>query len=240
MARWTPRPEEPPAEASTEPRGSAQEELSRMMGATGRATKRSNKRGLETRKRIIAAASQCFAEYGYAGTRISDIVHLAGTAQGNFYRHFSGLDDVFLAALEPCLEDLANARGSDLGGADRRQSLVERNTAFLESYSRNRHLLRVMREAASIVGNDDFRRLWLKLRGDFVARTHRWLVRLQATGEIGDGDFEMLAEALGCMTEQVAYVHIGLTPVSPRAEDIRRMAVVLSDVWERALPDAAN
>src|SRR5690242_2581194 len=65
--------------------------------------KRPNKRGEQTRERLIQASVECFTEYGYTRTRISDIVHRAGTAQGNFYRHFTSLDDVFLEAMRPGL-----------------------------------------------------------------------------------------------------------------------------------------
>src|SRR5690606_41003755 len=50
------------------------------------AEKRPNKRGQETREKLIAAAADCFSDYGYNRTRISDIASRAGTAQGNFYR----------------------------------------------------------------------------------------------------------------------------------------------------------
>ena len=52
-------------------------------------------------------------------------------------------------------------------------ALIAVNVTFFQAYSRNRHLLRVMREAAAVSWNDGFGRLWLRTRADFVDRTER-------------------------------------------------------------------
>lgn len=200
-------------------------------------TKRSNRRGRETRERLIEAAVACFSEYGYTRTRVADIVHRAGTAQGNFYRHFSSLDEVFVAALYPFLEELAHARDQiALDTTDQLEGLIRANLAYVESYARNRHILRVMREAAAVSDKDGFRTVWLRLRGLFVQRTARWLDRLQAQGAIAETDTQRLAEALVAMNEQLVYVHVGLAEVTPRPEELRALSRTLGEVWYRALP----
>jgi AcrR family transcriptional regulator len=199
-------------------------------------SKRSNKRGELTRERIVQAAVECFSEYGYTRTRISDIVHRAGTAQGNFYRHFSSLDDVFLAALRPGLEELAAASTHRSGHSNDPASLIESNTTYLYTYARHRHTLRLLREAAAASANEGFLQLWLRLRGDFVARTRRWLQRLADAGKIGDTNLDLLAESLGCLTEQMAYVHVGLPAATPRRERIDELGRALGEAWFRLLP----
>lgn len=198
--------------------------------------KRPNKRGQHTRERLIQAAAECFTEYGYTRTRISDVVHRAGTAQGNFYRHFNSLDDVFLAVLRPGLEELAGASRGRSRNTTELDSLVESNTTYLASYARHRHILRLLREAAAASPNDGFRALWLRIRGDFVRRTHRWLVRLAEAGEIEDRDLDLLAESLGCLTEQLAYIHVGLPTQTPRPERIEELGRSLGEAWYRMLP----
>ncbi|MDQ1105866.1 AcrR family transcriptional regulator [Nocardioides zeae] len=201
--------------------------------------KRPNKRGEQTRERIVTAAIECFTEYGYTRTRVSDIVHRAGTAQGNFYRHFTSLDDVFLAALRPGLEALAVVPTRRTGHSFELESLVESNTSYLHSYARYRHTLRLLREAAAASANDGFLQLWLRLRGDFVARTRRWLQRLTDNGHLRAGeDLDLLAEALGCLTEQLAYVHVGLPASTPRRERIDELGRSLGESWYRLLPRA--
>jgi hypothetical protein len=53
---------------------------------------------------------------------------------------------------------------------------------------------------------------------------------------MGPADFPLLAEALGCMTEQMAYVHIGLPAATPRPERIRQLGEIVGEVWYRSLP----
>lgn len=199
--------------------------------------KRANRRGEATRDRIIQAAVDCFTEYGYTKTRVSDITHRAGTAQGNFYRHFTSLDDVFLAALAPALDDLASPSSRQDRRHGELESLVHASTAYLTAYARHRHMLRLLREAAAVGSNDGFRTLWLRVRQDYIDRTVRWLERLELRGVLPPGeDKQMLAEMLGCMTEQVAYVHVGMVPTAPRREELERLGVALGTAWFRTVP----
>lgn len=207
-----------------------------LLESTAVATKRANKRGEQTRDKLVKAATECFTEYGYTRTRISDITHRADISQGNFYRHFVSLDDIFLAALRPSLQELANARLRPDRAHGELQSLVEVNTTYLQTYARSRHMLRLLREAAAASENKGFQQLWLNLRGDFVRRTERWLDRLVSNGTIDDCDTTLLAETLGCATEQMAYIHVGLPPSTPRRERLEALGTALGELWYRALP----
>ena len=65
------------------------------------------------------------------------------------------------------LRELASSSNRRLPTSDERDALTAVNVTFFQAYSRNRHLLRVMREAAAVSGNDGFGRLWLRTRADF-------------------------------------------------------------------------
>jgi AcrR family transcriptional regulator len=198
-----------------------------------------NARGQRTRALLVEASAACFSEYGYERTRIADIVGRCGVSQGNFYRHFDSKREIFLEALRPGLDALLqSSRRNGLEGQEDEKALIAVTIAYLQTYSRHRHLLRVMREAAA-VRSDGFDELWLRLRSSFVSRTQTWLETLHAAGRIGAGDFAMLAEVLGAMVEQVAYVQIGLPEKTPRTEEIQRMGRALGEVWHRALPPLA-
>ncbi|NMO04830.1 TetR/AcrR family transcriptional regulator [Gordonia sp. TBRC 11910] len=199
-------------------------------------TKRANKRGEQTHDKLVKAAVDCFTEYGYTRTRISDITHRANTAQGNFYRHFTGLDDIFLAALRPSLQELASARLRPDHAHGELESLIEVNTTYLQAYARSRHMLRLLREAAAASENKGFQQLWLNLRGDFVRRTEHWLDRLEAQGVIEPCNHNLIAETLGCATEQMAYIHVGLPTSTPRRERLEELGTALGELWYRALP----
>jgi hypothetical protein len=62
--------------------------------------------------------------------------------------------------------------------------MIDVNVSYLHAYSRHRKVLRLLREAAAASSNEGFGQLWLDLRGDFVARTRRWLQRLRDSGRI--------------------------------------------------------
>jgi len=73
------------------------------------------RRAEETHERILAAAQQCFASYGYDGTGVAQICEQAGVTKGAFYHHFPTKHDVFLELLHRWLAvldvQLATARG---------------------------------------------------------------------------------------------------------------------------------
>lgn len=69
-----------------------------------------------TRARIVVAAQERFAAFGYRRTAIADIARQAGIAAGTLYRYFDSKEDVFRAVVRE-LQDawLARARET-LGG----------------------------------------------------------------------------------------------------------------------------
>jgi AcrR family transcriptional regulator len=69
-----------------------------------------------TRARIVAAAQERFAAFGYRRTAIADISRQAGVAAGTLYRYFAGKEDIFRAVVRELHEAwLARAR-EVLGG----------------------------------------------------------------------------------------------------------------------------
>ena len=58
------------------------------------------RRKLETRKLILDAAYQLFAEKGYAQATIDDIIRACGVSKGALYHHFASKEELFKALLE--------------------------------------------------------------------------------------------------------------------------------------------
>jgi AcrR family transcriptional regulator len=192
------------------------------------------RRGAQTRRRLVEAAATVFAEYGYSAARIADMVRMAGISHGNFYRHFPGKDEALLAVLEEPLAELRRASGREPhpghSGPPVLSELIRANTSYFAAYARQRHLFRVMREAAAV--NPDFARLWLSVRSGFVERTARWLAALVEAGHLETGvDVDLLAETLGSMMEHLAYVQIGLPAELPRPETIDALGRVTGESW---------
>ncbi len=63
-------------------------------------------RSEETRERILAAAEESFARYGYDATSVAEICERAGVSKGAFFHHFPTKQAVFAALLERWLEGL--------------------------------------------------------------------------------------------------------------------------------------
>jgi TetR/AcrR family transcriptional repressor of nem operon len=57
----------------------------------------------DTREKILESARRLFNRKGYAGVSIEEIMSDAGLTHGGFYRHFSGKDELYAAAVRQFL-----------------------------------------------------------------------------------------------------------------------------------------
>lgn len=68
------------------------------------------KRTLETRAKLIAAAQAIVSESGYTDLRTEDVVQRAGVAKGTFFAHFKDkdalMDQLIGARINECLDDI--------------------------------------------------------------------------------------------------------------------------------------
>lgn len=63
-------------------------------------------RAEETRARILQAAMECFAQYGYDAVGVAEICRRAGVTKGGFYHHFPSKQTLFLELLNQWLGGL--------------------------------------------------------------------------------------------------------------------------------------
>jgi AcrR family transcriptional regulator len=84
----------------------------------------------ETRQRIIDAARQCFAQYGYAKTTTKDIATAADITTGAIYHYFDSKQAVF-AAVSTQVSELV--LGAFARAVDGRDGFVERIRALFEA-----------------------------------------------------------------------------------------------------------
>ncbi len=67
---------------------------------------------------LVAAARKVFAEKGVANTAVSDVVKVAGVAQGTFYLYFQAKNDVINAVVDQMAEEMVDSIEKAVEAAD--------------------------------------------------------------------------------------------------------------------------
>jgi TetR/AcrR family transcriptional regulator, fatty acid metabolism regulator protein len=102
-------------------------------------------RSAQTRKRIIAAATEVFARSGFHGARVADIAEQAGIAYGLVYHYFHNKDDILAAIFTErwaqYVSYLHEVGGTELGFREQMRRLVH---FWVEMYRREPDLMTVM------------------------------------------------------------------------------------------------
>jgi AcrR family transcriptional regulator len=82
--------------------------------------RRPQRRAIDTRDRIVAAALRAFADHGFDGATTRDIAAAAGVPQGLITYHFGGKEALWRATMDHIfglLRGSLDARAADLAGA---------------------------------------------------------------------------------------------------------------------------
>lgn len=155
-------------------------------------------RGSRTRRRILAVATEVFAEHGYHAASIVKITTAADVGQGTFYLYFSSKQQVF----EEVVRDL-NSRVRramhEASSAETDRLAAERAgfRAFFRFTAQNPALYRIMRQAEFVAPDV------LHVHYETIARGYvAGLTAAQERGEVAaDLDAEVTAWALMGMGE---------------------------------------
>ena len=89
-------------------------------------------RRAETRRRLLVAAAELFAERGVDGASIDAIAERADRTSGALYDHFGGKDGLLFALLDGWVDDVAAVMGAELSTAttlDERLGVLWRNVS---------------------------------------------------------------------------------------------------------------
>ena len=144
-------------------------------------------RRTETRRRLLQAAAELFAERGVDGASIDAIAERAERTSGAVYAHFGGKDGVLFALLDGWVDDVATVIGAELSTTttlDERLGVLWRNVS------------------TPVAGDGQWialeHELWAYASRHPDAREHlagryrgAWRGVLQATGEGPDGSAEV-------------------------------------------------
>lgn len=99
-------------------------------------------RRLETRRRLLEAGTELFAEEGVRGVTSSAIARRAGVATGTFYLHFADKHALFEELMDAALEEMRPRLGPAEAGSE---TATRRELArMLEVAERRRNLIRAV------------------------------------------------------------------------------------------------
>lgn len=107
-------------------------------------------RNAETRRRLLSAAREVFAEKGYPQTSVADIVQRAGRAHGSFYLHFANKEAVLQALLEDAMARLSLEATSSWRSDEPEMSVHQTVRRFVEAYGEDRDLWLLLDQRSSM------------------------------------------------------------------------------------------
>lgn len=156
-----------------------------------------------TRRRILTAAKHLFDRRGYRDTTVDDITRRAEIAHGTFYLHFAGKRELLRELVEQTLREFDRIATREPNSAQDIADLVRQS---LETYQRNRLLMRLLREASA--SDAYFREHYDEVFvGILVEHLRETIVRIQQGLPAGSPriDARAAARAIMGMIESFAY-----------------------------------
>jgi AcrR family transcriptional regulator len=160
--------------------------------ATGADGRKLSSRGAATRRRLLEAAEKIFAEVGYHAASIVKITEAAGVAQGTFYLYFASKKQIFDELVVDLNSRVRHAMQEGAAqGTSRAESELLGFAGFFRFTAEHPALYRIIRQA-EFVSPETLHLHYERLTTGYVAG----LRDAMASGEIADGDAEVLAWAL--------------------------------------------
>jgi AcrR family transcriptional regulator len=154
-------------------------------------------RNAETRRRLLLAAREVFAEKGYPHASVADVVQRAGRAHGSFYLHFANKEAVLQALLEGAMARLSLESRTLWRGDEPETGVRDTIRRFIEAYGEDRDLWLLLDQRSSLepifkkLNDQWFRQLATGIRHGMVSAETRALMP--------GLDPEILAQVLAAM-----------------------------------------
>ena len=157
-----------------------------------------------TRDRLIQAAMDVFAERGYHGATVDNIVAASETSKGAFYHYFSSKQAIFLSLLDRLVQmveaGVEQAIEQEAGALAKVEAALR---VVLEVASARRDLARILLIEAAALG-PEFEQSRLGIHRRFAALIQRYLDRAAADGAIPPQDTRAAAAAwIGAINEVI-------------------------------------
>jgi TetR/AcrR family fatty acid metabolism transcriptional regulator len=168
---------------------------------------------------------EVFAQRGYHGTTVDDIVAASGTSKGAFYHYFSSKQDVFLTLMDALAGIVEAGAEAAIAGEPTALGKVEGALrVVLETAEARRDLVKILLVEAVGLGPEPERRR-LAIHRRFAELIRRHLDRAVAEGAIPPQNTALAAQAwLGMLTEIITqWLVAGTGSVTAHLPDLRRL-----------------
>jgi AcrR family transcriptional regulator len=157
-----------------------------------------------TRQRLLDAAEDVFAEKGYHGTVVDDIIRVSDSSKGGFYFHFPNKQAIFLALLDRLalilkqrVAEAVSTRTDPVARAEAALGVV------LDTFASHRRLARLFMVEALGAG-PEFNARMVKIRADFADLIREQLDAAVAAGAVAPLDTRTTASAwFGAVNEVI-------------------------------------
>ena len=195
-------------------------------------------RGSETRRRILEVAAEAFADRGYAGTSVNDVLKASGVTKGGFYFHFPSKEVLALAALRHKQEQwTAAVMAAVLRHARAIDQLSAIVDALCDQHERDR-ACRAVNRLSTELGDEH-----PELRPQLGTQLTTWMDIVASIIRKGQDEGEISPDVDPVTAAEVAVESfIGLETVSEALTgraDLRRRARDFRDLWFAAIRQPA-
>ena len=181
------------------------------------------------RDAILIAARHVFAEQGFGGTTVRDIIRRTELASGTFYNYFDSKEAVFEALSVEVGEDLRGRLAEARAGASDFESFIERSyLTYFTYYADNPLDHAVMRSNRGRQGEN------INMQGPQVkaglAEMREDIERAMAAGMVGDVDPAYLTAAIGGVAFAILDKMMDSDTPDPRAAAQFAARLILSGI----------
>jgi AcrR family transcriptional regulator len=141
-----------------------------------------------TRQRLLDAAEQVFAEKGYHGAGVDDIIRASDSSKGGFYFHFPNKQAIFLALVDALTPKLATSIDRAIAAeSDPVAQLDAALRTVLDLFARHRRLSKILLVEAVGLGHGFDEKL-MRTRGEFARMIQGYLDRAVSASVIAPQD----------------------------------------------------
>lgn len=191
-------------------------------------------RGTETRRRILDVAAEAFADRGYAGTSLNDVLRASGVTKGGFYFHYPSKEALALATLRHKQEQWA---GVVMAAVMRRSRAIEQLDAMVQAlcdlHEQDR-ACRAINRLCTELGDEH-----PELRPQLGTQLTTWMDMVASVIRKGQDEGDIRPDVdPGIAAEIAVESFIGLETVSEALTgraDLRRRANDFLDLWLTAI-----